>query len=313
MGRIARPERCLFRRVSIIYLYPVSSLTIQSFHSQKPGKIRIRVIDASLKIFLHDGYDWSRTRKAIEDEVRAVRRRLERIRQLLASGQKADESIENATSSILFNSVYIGLEQKAEMGLSRMGMGKMDEKALIAAIDEELDEMETGSTSSWQTLPAGVGAGPSAVHQAHKKTRLKGKRLTRSKKPQIEINLLGIKADVDLYPIEEPTSSRVHFTAKEMEILDHIKTSTWKKFLTEMKADSRGNIRETDADMLRIELVGVRLREDEEELRLRVCSYIELNRILLTLRRPKFCPFDYMSTKMLWISSNDSSASKLPL
>lgn len=236
---------------------------------QKPGKIRIRVIDAGLKIFLHDGYDWSRTRKAIEDEVRAVRRRLERIRQLLASGQKADESIENATSSVLFNSVYIGLEQKGEMGLSRMGMGKMDEKALIAAIDEELDEMETGSTSSWQTLPAGVGAGPSAVHQAHKKTRLKGKRLTRSKKPQIEINLLGIKADVDLYSTEEPTSSRVHFTAKEMEILDHIKTSTWKKFLTEMKADSRGNIRETDANMLRIELVGVRLKEDEEELRLR--------------------------------------------
>ncbi|OXG22622.1 hypothetical protein C366_00940 [Cryptococcus neoformans Tu401-1] len=236
---------------------------------QKPGKTHIRIIDASLKIFLHDGYDWPRTRKAIEDEVRAVRRRLERIRQLLASGQKADESIENATSSVLFNSVYIGLEQKGEMGLSRMGMGKMDEKALMAAIDEELDDMETESGSSWQTLPAGVGAGPSAVHQAHKKTRLKGKRLIRSKKAQIEITLSGIKADVDLYPIEESTSSRIHFTAKEMEILDHIKTSTWKKFLTEMKADNRGNIRETDADMLRIELVGVRLKEDEEELRLR--------------------------------------------
>lgn len=236
---------------------------------QKPGKIHIRVLDASLKIFLHDGYDWPRTRKAIEDEVRAVRRRLERIRQLLASGQKADESIENATSSVLFNSIYIGLEQKGEMGLSTMGMGKMDEKALMAAIDEELDGMETESGSSWQTLPAGVGAGPSAVHQAHKKTRLKGKRLVRSKKAQIEITLSGIKTDVDLYPTEESTSSRVHFTAKEMEILDHIKTSTWKKFLTEMKADNRGNIRETDADMLRIELVGVRLKEDEEELRLR--------------------------------------------
>ncbi|ODO11399.1 hypothetical protein I350_00178 [Cryptococcus amylolentus CBS 6273] len=236
-----------------------------------PGKTRVRVHRASLKLMLYDGYDWSRTRKVIEDEVRAVRRRLERIRQLLASGQKADESIERAASSVLFNSVYVGLDpQKAsDMNLSGMGMGKMDDKALLAAIDEELDDMETESQSSWQTLPAGVGAGAGVVHHA-KKVKLKGKRLTRSKKPQIEITVSDIKADVDLYGPGEATSSRVHFTAKELEILDHIKTSTWKKFLTELKSDNRGNIRETDADMLRLELVGVRLQEGEEELRLRL-------------------------------------------
>ncbi|WVQ71457.1 hypothetical protein IAR50_000994 [Cryptococcus sp. DSM 104548] len=250
---------------------PVLNNGFSADRSERPGKTRVRVQNAHLKLMLYDGYDWSRTRKIIEDEVRAVRRRLERIRQLLASGQKADESIERATSSVLFNSVYVGLDpQKAsDMSLSGMGVGKMDEKALLAAIDEELDDMETESQSSWQTLPSGVGAGAGAVHHA-KKGKLRGKKLTRSKKPQIEITISDIKADIDLYGPEEATSSRVHFTASELEILDHIKTSTWKKFLTELKSDNRGNIRETDADMIRLELVGVRLQEGEEELRLRL-------------------------------------------
>nr|XP_031857747.1 uncharacterized protein CI109_006842 [Kwoniella shandongensis]KAA5524819.1 hypothetical protein CI109_006842 [Kwoniella shandongensis] len=244
------------------------------------GQTRVRVHDSSIKIFLHDGYDWTRTRKAIEDEIKAVRRRLERIRQLLASGQKADESIERATSTVLFNSVYIGLDGQRE---------GMDSAALIAAIDEELDELgaETASQSSWQTLPA---AGPGGGHERGRerpstknKLRLKGKRLTRSKKPQIEITLTGLQAEVDIFPpdsededrIPPPapssTASRVNVTVKELEILDHIKTSTWKKFLTEMKADSRGNVRETDSDMVRVELVGVRLggNSAEEEMRLR--------------------------------------------
>lgn len=213
----------------------------------------------SIGIFLHDGYDWQRTRKIIEDEVKAVRRRLERIRQLLASGQKADESIESARS-VLFNSVYIGLDQ---------GQENLDSAALLAAIDEELDDLgaETASQSSWQTAFPPTGERPT-----NKKARLKGRRLTRSKRPQIEISLTGVRSDVDLYGPEEATASKVQVMVKSLEILDHIKSSTWKKFLTEMKADSRGNMRETDADMVRVELVAVRpsLASPAEENRLKL-------------------------------------------
>lgn len=212
---------------------------------------------------LHEGYDWPRTRKAIEDEIKKMRRRLERIKQLLASGQKADESIDN-TSSVLFNSVYIGFEQREDM----------DNSQLLAAIDEELEDLnraETETQSSWQTFPqpGGVPREPAA---AKSRIRLRGKRLTRSKKPQIEFKLDGLQADIDVYGPEDETAAFVHVTAKSFEILDHIKTSTWKKFLTEMKADSRGNVRETDANMVRLELVTVRpnLPSTDEEIRLRV-------------------------------------------
>jgi autophagy-related protein 2 len=228
--------------------------------------MRFRLHDTSVTVLLFEGYDWQRTRKAIEDEIKLVRRRLEKIRQLLASGQTADESIEN-TRSVLFNSIYIGLDQSREL----------DPAALLAAIDEELGDLgnDTSSVSSWQTdFPAGHPNHHSTAQRGqNRKTRLKGKRLTRSKKAQMEIDLEAIRLDYDAFAKDSPKSSRLHVTVGSMEILDHIKTSTWKKFLTEMKADSRGNVRETDADMVRVELTGVRpsLPSLEEEFRLRVC------------------------------------------
>ena len=255
--------------------------------SAKVGKMRVRVHDCCLTLFFYDGYDWQRTRKAIEDEMKSVRKRLERIRQLLASGQKADESIENARS-VLFNSVYIGLDQSRD---------NLDSAALLAAIDEELDDLgqETASQSSWQTdFPSGhrISQRHTAMSASGKKARLRGKRLTRSNRPQIEMALGGIKIDVDVYDPEEPIASRLHVTVRSMEILDHIKTSTWKKFLTEMKADSKGNVRETDADMVRVELVAVRplLPSLEEESRLRVSH--DWKKLLL----PRRCEVSLIAT-----------------
>nr|GFD60746.1 hypothetical protein [Tanacetum cinerariifolium] len=60
-----------------------------------------------------------------------------------------------STRSVLFNSVYIGLDQSRD---------NLDSAALLAAIDEELDDLGTGdnsSISSWQTdFPAGQPGNP---------------------------------------------------------------------------------------------------------------------------------------------------------
>ncbi|CAK9781050.1 hypothetical protein CC85DRAFT_269388 [Cutaneotrichosporon oleaginosum] len=226
------------------------------------GKMRVQIQDCSLSVYLHDGYDWQKTRKAIEDEIKAMRRRLEKIRQLLASGQKADASVD-MTSSVLFNSVYIGFE----------GREDMDTTQLMAAIDEELLDLEPAESdaSSWQTFPD-PGAGAQHAPASRKSNvRLRGKRLSRSKKGQIEFSVNGLRADIDVFGADDATASRIHATVQSFEILDHIKTSTWKKFLTEMKADSRGNVRETDADMVRVEITNVRpnLPSTEEEIRVR--------------------------------------------
>lgn len=186
-----------------------------------------------------------------------MRRRLTKIRQLVANGQTQDPSIEE-TSALLFNSVYIGLEQDVD---------GLEPGALIAAIDDELNEVENESQSSWQSLRPPV-AGKPQIRSA----RVRGKRLTRSRGPSIEFRLSGLDTEVDYYRPEEAFVSRTLATVRDLEILDHIKTSTWKKFLTELRSDSRGNVRETESNMLRVELRTVRPvpSDPSEEARLRV-------------------------------------------
>ena len=205
-----------------------------------------------------------------------MRKKLAKIRQLVASGQMQDSTIED-TSAILFNSVHIGLEQDDE------ALGEPN--TLIAAIDEELrEDSETASQSSWQSFK------PSNTKPRIRRTPTHGKRLTRSKTPSIEFCLSNLQAEFDQYQEDNPLVARTFVTVKDLEILDHIKTSTWKKFLTQLRSDSRGNVRETESNMVRIELRTVRPvpGHSSEEVRLRVSNRNRELKGFLTLCRPKF-------------------------
>lgn len=209
-------------------------------------------------MFLYEGYDWATTRKAIEDEVKKMKRRLTRIKQLVASGQAYDPSID-PTNTLLFNSIHVGLDQDAD---------EMDPDALIAAIDEQLKEdTDAGSVSSWQSLRPSPSGRPSVPQQ-----RLRGRRLTRSRSPSIEIRLSGLFSEAVKYVPNDSFVSRTFATVRDVEILDHVKTSTWRKFLTTLRSDSRGNVRETGSNMVRIELCSVHPVPGNisEETRLRV-------------------------------------------
>lgn len=228
--------------------------------------LRVLVHNADINLFLYDGYDWVKTRRMIEDEIKEMRKRLAKIRQLVASGQTQDPSLEE-TSALLFNSVYIGLNQDAD---------QFEPGALIAAIDEELrEDLDTISESSWQSLQP-----PTTGKPRERSPRIHGKRLTRSRTPSIEFRIAGLDAEVDQYLPNEAMVSRTFATIKELEILDHIKTSTWKKFLTDSRSDSRGNIRETDSNMVRVELRSIRPvpghPSEEARLRVRSLSYCTL-------------------------------------
>lgn len=226
----------------------------------------MRVEDAHVNVFLYDGYDWAKTRKTIEEEVKGMRKRLLKIRQLVANGQMQDSTIED-TSALLYNSVRIGLQQDEE--------ALAEPSALIAAIDEELnDDLETASQSSWQSLrPSSNNPKPRTTAP---RTSSLGRRLMRSKTPSMEFCLSGLNLEYDKYRPEDPLVSRIFATVKDVEILDHIKTSTWKKFLTALRSDSRGNIRETGSNMLRVEIRGVRPVSGNlaEEVRMKVLAHL---------------------------------------
>jgi len=227
--------------------------------------LRVRLHQVDVQAFLYDGYDWARTRKTIEDQVKLMRRKLAKIRQLLASGETQTPEMDQ-TSALLFNSVYIGLDENAE---------DMEREELMAAIDGKLaEDFETASQSSWQSLPV-VPSQPAAPKLTRIQSASRSKRLTRSRGPSIEFKLSGVDAEIDQYLPKESIASRTLVTVRDFEILDHIKTSTWRAFLTEMRSDSRGNVRESGSNMVRVELRDVKPipGNPSVESRLRVCVH----------------------------------------
>lgn len=245
-------------------------------------------------MFLYDGYDWASTRKTIEQEIKEMKRRLAKIRQLVSSGQTYDPEVDE-TSTLLFNSVYVGLEQDLE---------NMEPDALVAAIDEQLkDDDDAVSQSSWQSLKP-QGPGKSAPPPTRSSSG--GHRLTRARGSSIEFRLMGLDAEVDHFLPEEDIVSRTFATVRDIEILDHVKTSTWKKFLTALRSDSRGNVRETGSNMVRVELRSVKPVPGNlsEEARLRVCYgvFFTYTTTDVDAARPRSCRYDSMLIKMHWIS-----------
>ena len=66
-------------------------------------------------------------------------------------------------------------------------------------------------------------------------------------------------------------ASRIRLRVKEMEILDHLGTSTWSKFMTAVVPDLDQRPRETSRDMLKLEFSHFKPPLQESEHRIKVC------------------------------------------
>ena len=241
-----------------------------TLHRYEKLRTVVRAQNCNVILSLHSGFDWHRTRRIVDDEVRAMRRRLLKLRQLLATGgQVPDDSFEE-THAILFNSVYIGIRPEVDVN---------EPNALVAAIDEELqdDLDETATQSSWQSLHREPVTSNAAAEDGAA-DEPSSPNLKRSRHPSLQFCFTGMQVEYDGYGPESDTASRLLVISKDVEILDHIKTSTWRKFLTQMREDSKGNVRETGSHMLRIELLSVRpvRGNPSEEARLKVCRSMSL-------------------------------------
>jgi autophagy-related protein 2 len=213
-----------------------------------------------VRVLLHDGYDWSTTRKTIEAEIKNIRRRLYKFRQILASGQTPDESVE-VTRTWLYESILIGLpeEELAE-----------DAEALIAAIDNQLEHLEADTASIAPSGPATTRRGDSS--RSSPRPAKRRRKLERSSRPEIEIKLGGLQVLHRIAVAGVRDRAKTIISLVNLEILDHIKTSTWKKFLAPM-ALARGQVAEADVKMIQVLLTKVIAEQNDkqqEEYRLKV-------------------------------------------
>ncbi|KAL9586190.1 MAG: hypothetical protein Q9212_001061 [Teloschistes hypoglaucus] len=204
--------------------------------------LRVRVRDVHVIWNLFDGYDWQRTRDTISKafanvEIKALDRMSKREKR---KSQEVGDDEESVIGDFLFNSIYIGIP------------AKRDPRHLAHDMNQKNDEFASETDS---TAPSTVSSSPSRPTYP---SQAKGKklRLTRSKHHKMTFELKGICADFIVFPPGSgETQSSIDVRVQDLEIFDHVPTSTWKKFATYMQDAGE---RESGTSMVHLEMLNVR-------------------------------------------------------
>ncbi|KAI9376037.1 autophagy-related protein 2 CAD motif-domain-containing protein [Aspergillus egyptiacus] len=202
--------------------------------------LRVKVRDAHVIWNLFDGYDWQRTRDTISKAVKDVEKKATERR--VRTGNRASPGFDEEEAVIgdcLFNSIYIGIP------------ANRDPSELHADISRNIDDLisETGSYATTSTV--------TSLRRSHS-PGLRGKklRLSRSKSHKMTFELKGICADLVVFPPGSgETESSLDIRVQDLEIFDHVPTSTWKKFATYMREAGE---KESGTSMVHLEILTVR-------------------------------------------------------
>lgn len=224
-------------------------------HLVKRSPLKVSVRDVHLIWNLFDGYDWVHTRNVINKAVHDVEAKVFERQARLAGQPVYEEELEDEETigDFLFNSIYIGIP------------ANRDPQELARAINEGLADNAT-ETESVATTAVTATSNRTVRRGYPKSQRLK---LRRSKCHKITFELRGVNVDMVAFPAGTgETQSSIDVRVENLDIFDHVPTSTWKKFVT---YDQDQGEREMGTSMVHLELLTVQplpeLRASEIVLR----------------------------------------------
>lgn len=208
----------------------------------KQSPVRVSVRDVHVIWNLFDGYDWQDTRDTISRAVQEVENKAfeRQSRTMTAQIQEEEYDDGEAIGDFLFNSIYIGIP------------ANRDPQELSRAINEGLNDAAT-ETESVATTAFTTTTGRAARRSYPRSKRL---RLSRSKHHKITFELQGVNADLVVYPpLSGETQSSIDVRVQNLDIFDHVPTSTWRKFAT---YDQDKGEREMGTSMVHLEILNVK-------------------------------------------------------
>ncbi|KAF7724185.1 autophagy- protein 2 [Apophysomyces ossiformis] len=234
------------------------------------ASVRIRDFDIVWK--LYDGYDWSYVRKMMDGRERT---------------SQSDPQPSNSTSTQYGSLGRISRSSSVDTGVS--GRSSLDPSYLAQSPTFSVSE----NSSSHGPAPSLEGyVFPDDGHYVSPTTSIRpvdlpiskdeqtrqqqqnprSRRSRRSRTAAIEIRVDGVSVDFDFMPPAEQIGIHLAVAIKDLEVLDNIKTSSWKKFLGYMRPDASSAPRERGSAMVDVELTGIKaLPEDATyEFRLKV-------------------------------------------
>ncbi|KAK3392173.1 hypothetical protein B0T20DRAFT_362262 [Sordaria brevicollis] len=197
---------------------------------------------------LYDGYDWVRTReiitKAVQDvEAKAYERKARAERHTYED--EGDEA--SVVDDCLFNSIYIAVGPNG------------DPSNLRRAINQELQYQDTTTETESIATTAFTTSTARASGHRHSRPRASTLKLGRSKNHKITFELKGVNVDMATFPPGNETINTIDVRIHDLDVFDHIRTSTWKKFAM---YDIDAGERELSKHMVHLEVLTVKPKLD---------------------------------------------------
>lgn len=181
---------------------------------------------------LYDGYDWEVTRNTISQ---AVNHAIEKARRQGSKFnpsphthnaendfedddelEEDDLSDSNEVGDLLFNSIFISLPDGSKA------------EDLTQAINQELAQADVSDTAT-QTTTTNFRKNPKIVPDSQPNTL----QLGRSRTHKVRIEVSGMNVHCEFFSAAQgEIANQIRVAIAELEIMDNVSTSTWRKFLT---------------------------------------------------------------------------------
>ena len=207
----------------------------------RPSILEIHVQGFHIIWNLFDGYDWFKTRHRIGEAVADVQNKAAERNGRIEKGRPPfrQDQDEDVIGDFLFNSIYIGIPAKAEPA------------SLPQQVNWDLDD----HASETESQPTSTQHEPTRLHYSSLPPRNKRLRLGRGKHHKMTFELKGVSCDIVTGPATGEKQSTIDLRVHDLEIFDHVPTSTWKKFATYMHDAGE---RESEKPMIWLRLDNVR-------------------------------------------------------
>lgn len=213
----------------------------------KECPLRLKVKLGTVIINMFDGYDWIKTREAIAKAVDDVQEKVDRRRRQRQVLSREEDEAESEVGDFLFQSIWIAVPPNREGADLRRQINRQ--------IDDDLTT-ETGTvTTATRTQATG--------RPSLKRRRSRALRLERGKK-KMSVELRNVDADVLVMPPSpEETRLNVDIRVHDLDVFDHVPSSTWNKLAT-CQIDPQD--RQVDKPQLHLEILGVKPLPDTPTL-----------------------------------------------
>ncbi|CAO3568283.1 unnamed protein product [Mortierella alpina] len=240
------------------------------------AKLRLRVRDFNFSWRLYDGLDWEISKL---DEAERKRQARQLANRLYDPNDVIHTTMDSAQSN-LEASIFERLSGMQPSHVDRQG-GTGEGGSALHRKDLSPSSSEADSTTDYQCDASGQAGGTGRGRSSSTASALAGRRsqqqshhhysashtdpqkskkkLERSKAPMIEFNADKVRVDFEDYISGVETASHLSLRVKEFEIIDNVKSSLWRKFLSHQRQESSAAApRPTQSNMIRLDLDGVR-------------------------------------------------------